>query len=86
MSDDEDLEPGVIRIGRLGRPIVHGANTYKRGECRCEICKAGHRDWTRANRKARLETGRLNHGTRSAYDAGCRCFTCRRAKSEADRP
>lgn len=81
MTDDqpEDDDPSVIRMGRLG-PIRHGANTYKRGECRCDVCRAAHRDWTRANRQARLTSGALNHGKRSSYDAGCRCFACRQAR------
>lgn len=79
MSDDGD----VIRMGRLG-PIRHGANTYKRGECRCEVCTAAHRDWTRAYRKARFESGSFTHGKRASYDAGCRCFPCRKAKYDAE--
>lgn len=54
-----------------GKPIAD--NTYQRYGCRCHGCRAAHNERVRQNRADRLATGRLNHGTRSAYDAGCRC-------------
>lgn len=49
------------------------ANTYERHGCKCAGCRAAHADRVRRNRADRLAAGRLTHGTRSAYDAGCRC-------------
>lgn len=63
----------------------HGTySTYARGACRCDLCVTQQRERVRANRADRLASGRLSHGTRSAYDAGCRCDLCRRARVEAD--
>lgn len=60
----------------------HGTySRYARQGCRCATCKERQRQRVAANRADRLATGRLNHGTRSAYDAGCRCKDCRRARS-----
>lgn len=55
----------------------HG--TYRRyfvDKCRCDLCREAQRARVAQNRADRLVSGRLNHGTRSAYDAGCRCLPC----------
>lgn len=58
----------------------HGTHSkYSRG-CRCDECKAGHREYTANRRKAALAEGTLSHGRASTYDAGCRCDKCRMAK------
>lgn len=63
---------------------VHGTYTmYFRKECRCWRCRDYQSGRVRRNRAARLAAGRLSHGTRSAYDAGCRCIPCRGARQEA---
>lgn len=56
---------------------------YERHGCRCDACVAGHNARVRENRRQRLAEGRLSHGTRSAYDAGCRCEDCGKARREA---
>lgn len=77
------------------RVTDHGTYAvYKRG-CRCLKCRgyqAGRVAANRANRLARLLatdgiapalTGwqaPIGHGTRSAYDAGCRCGECRASR------
>jgi hypothetical protein len=65
--------------------IIHGTiSAYRRkGGCRCEKCRAVHAEYTRRNRAERLAQQRLNHGTRSAYDAGCRCYPCVDARRRA---
>jgi hypothetical protein len=52
---------------------------YKNG-CRCDGCRAAHRAYTAARRKAALSEGTLSHGVRATYDAGCRCWKCRSAR------
>jgi hypothetical protein len=63
-----------------------------RGECRasrsCYVmgcdsaaCREESRRWVTRNRVERMASGRLSHGTISAYDCGCRCDKCRRASS-----
>jgi hypothetical protein len=59
----------------MDEPAKHDANTYRNGRCRCEVCREDHRVKTAANRKARLAQGVI-HGSRSSYDAGCRCDYC----------
>ena len=62
----------------------HGTDyRYTRLGRRCPMCVENHRARIAAERKARLDAGRLNHGTRSAYDAGCRCDECRAARRRA---
>lgn len=68
------------------QPLVHGTDyAYEYWNCRCRPCRDAHNRRTKANRAARLAAGRLNHGTRSAYDAGCRCEPCRERRREAHR-
>jgi hypothetical protein len=63
---------------------IHGsASSYRSGLCREECCREPHRIATAQNRAERLKAGRINHGTRSGYDAGCRCPACRGARSAA---
>jgi hypothetical protein len=58
--------------------LKHGTITaYRNHGCRCDECRAVQREYVYRNRRARAAEGRLNHGTRSAYDAGCRCDDCR---------
>ena len=40
------------------------------------MCREAARAYRRANRAKRLAAGTLNHGTRTAYDCGCRCLQC----------
>lgn len=64
-----------------GEVYAHGTSTaYDRCGCRCEVCRGWQAHRVRRNRKARLAAGRLTHGTRSAYDAGCRCPACKDAR------
>lgn len=49
---------------------------YARKKCRCDKCREYQNNRVARNRAERLETGRLNHGTRSARDAGCHCYQC----------
>lgn len=66
--------------------INHGTYVaYARHACRCEECVDYQRARVRANRADRLASGRLNHGSRASYDAGCRCLPCRGARSRASR-
>ena len=46
----------------------------------CEDCRKYQRERVAANRAARLAAGRIQHGTGSAYDAGCRCDDCMEAR------
>lgn len=58
---------------------------YERHNCRCEACVAHHNARVKQNRQERLADGRLTHGTRSAYDAGCRCVDCSEVRRAAYR-
>jgi hypothetical protein len=59
------------------RSYVHGTNyAYEYAGCRCDQCCAFQRERVARNRADRLADGRLTHGTRSAWDAGCRCLAC----------
>lgn len=63
----------------------HGTYTmYARRGCRCDSCKEYQRARVAKNRSDRLKTGNLSHGTRSAYDAGCRCMDCKVVRSLAN--
>jgi hypothetical protein len=67
------------------QPAVHGtasgfAACAPKGARRCEACRAYQRERSRANRADRLARG-LCTGTRSSYDAGCRCSRCSAANS-----
>lgn len=69
---------------------THGtAYTYQTLGCRCDVCVLAFRArkgrLCKANRLDRLRSGRLSHGTRSAYDAGCRCGPCREVRRAAYR-
>lgn len=58
--------------------LRHGAmrGGYLRG-CRCSECRGVNAERVRRNRERRqADPSRLNCGTRSAYDAGCRCEAC----------
>lgn len=59
-------------------PPSHGVYTHG---CRCDDCREAHRSYTRERRAKSLADGTLSHGTRSTYDAGCRCERCVWARS-----
>ncbi len=64
--------------------LNHGTYTmYARRKCRCDECKTYQRNRVAKNRAERLASGKLTHGTRSAYDCGCRCAFCKKARSIA---
>jgi hypothetical protein len=60
--------------------VNHGHPVYVPG---CPECRARQRVRVARNRAERLAEGRLSHGKRSAYDAGCRCYRCEDARQEA---
>ena len=63
---------------------AHGTYTmYGKRGCRCAECREGQRARVARNRAERLAAGRLTHGTRSAYDAGCRCQWCKAERRAA---
>lgn len=56
--------------------MSHGIGGYRSG-CKCVICRAANALRVARNRARRAaDPDRLSHGTRSAYDAGCRCEPC----------
>jgi hypothetical protein len=64
---------------------VHGtasgfASCAPKGAPRCEDCRTYQRERSRSNRADRRARG-LCTGTRSSYDAGCRCARCTAANS-----
>ena len=64
--------------------ITHGSVAgYDWHGCRCTRCTETHSSRVRRNRADRLAAGQLSHGTRSAYDAGCRCEACKQARRAA---
>lgn len=64
----------------------HGTYTrYTRAKCRCDECREYQRKRVADNRAKRLAEGRITHGTRSGYDAGCRCWMCKRERRAAAR-
>jgi hypothetical protein len=69
--------------------VKHGTyGTYFHLKCRCFACREYQRARVARNRAARLASGNLSHGSRSAYDAGCRCDQClsaRRASYPAEK-
>lgn len=64
--------------------LVHGVSPslYDRHGCRCGPCRKAHNDRVRRNRAARRKNP-VSHGTRSSYDAGCRCEACRLVRQQA---
>lgn len=65
---------------------VHGTYAaYFWRDCRCTACATYQSARNARNRADRLASGRLSHGARSAYDAGCRCEPCKEARREAYR-
>lgn len=66
--------------------IRHGTySAYAYSGCRCTKCVDYQRTRVAKNRADRLTSGRLSHGTCSAYDAGCRCEPCTVIRAEAGR-
>ncbi len=66
----------------------HGTtNGYGNLGCRCERCRAAHRE-RHAGYIARVRAeGRVlgRHGSTVAYDTGCRCDVCRDAHNAKSR-
>ena len=62
----------------------HGYGGYTNG-CRCEVCREAKREYERAIRARRRESGEISHGKRVGYDSGCRCDDCRLARKIAYR-
>lgn len=67
------------------QPPVHGTASgwiacAPKGAPRCDACRAYQRERSRSNRAARRARA-LCTGTRSSYDAGCRCEQCTAANS-----
>ncbi len=63
------------------QPVNHGTSAaYDGAGCRCDVCRGYQAMRVRRNRRERVAAGRLTHGTRSAYDAGCRCPACKDAR------
>lgn len=61
---------------------THGTYAaYGTHKCRCDQCRTYQRQRVAMSRRRRLAEGRVNHGTSSGYDDGCRCHKCRLAKS-----
>lgn len=56
---------------------------YAKDKCRCVECRGYQSARNAQNRADRLASGRLSHGRRSAYDAGCRCELCLGARQAA---
>lgn len=68
----------------MNAAVRHGTiSAYRNHGCRCEECRAVQREYNARNRAARKAAGAFNHGTRSAYDAGCRCRRCRNRRRVA---
>jgi hypothetical protein len=62
---------------------VHGTErAYARERCRCATCREYQRTRVARNRAERAAAP-ASHGTRSTYDAGCRCDECKAARAEA---
>lgn len=67
-------------VPELPEGAKHGTySTYFRRKCRCEECRAYQRERVAKNRADRLARG-VVHGSRSSYDAGCRCIPCLKAR------
>ncbi len=80
----------VIRHGkpkpprRTPGPLVHGsAATYNHRGCRCEKCKAGHRERAVEYRRIPRTWPAWAHGRNTTYGCGCRCKSCKRAHADA---
>jgi hypothetical protein len=69
--------------GRINPTAPHGLNGYTHYGCRCGVCREANRTRhakNRENRKARLATADVPHGSASTYgNWGCRCEPCRDA-------
>ena len=76
---------GAVSTGNLPGSYRHGTYTgYAHYGCRCDKCRLYQIERVRRNRADRLAAG-VNHGTRSGYDAGCRCGVCFSARLAAYR-
>lgn len=68
---------------------AHGTySRYGRSGCRCATCTTRQRERVARNRAERLVvllSTPVGHGSRSSYDAGCRCDRCKAARSAAYR-
>ena len=62
---------------------AHGTYTrYKYHDCRCRRCKTAVAAYVKAYREKDSGDKLLTHGTRSAYNCGCRCEDCAFANRE----
>lgn len=70
----------------MTQTLEHGTYTmYARRKCRCDKCRGYQRARVAKNRADRLKTGNLSHGSRSSYDAGCRCLACKKSRADASK-
>lgn len=63
---------------------AHGTYSYYHNhKCRCDECKAAHRDHMRAwrERARTYPADQIPHGVDGYRNYGCRCDTCRDAKA-----
>ncbi len=65
----------------------HGRECYDRG-CRERLCVDRHNASVTTSRMRRLALivrgdPEVQHGLRSTYDAGCRCYACREVRRDA---
>jgi hypothetical protein len=67
--------------GYVARGECHGSRSCYVMGCENAVCRRASRIWVTRNRVQRAALGRLNHGSISAYDCGCRCDECRSRKS-----
>ena len=65
---------------------AHGTYTrYKYHKCRCKRCRAAIALYVTEYRERNMNSKslpNLTHGTRSAYNNGCRCEDCAKANRE----
>ncbi len=67
--------------------MQHGRECYDRG-CREPLCVDRHNASVTASRMKRLARvvrgdPEVQHGRRSTYDAGCRCYACCESRRDA---
>lgn len=65
-------------------PPEHGLTRYRRYKCKCDICRAAQAQAMRDYRNGG-ERGKIEHGTRSCYNTGCRQGECVQANRDYQR-
>lgn len=60
--------------------IPHGSNGYTNYACRCQACRDANAAAQRQLVARWRENGPVSHGV-AGYRSGCRCDTCKTAKS-----